>query len=140
MSKQFMPEYTQEQRFQMLKDNCEKSEETTYARDLTTEELDVKREQLAQNLIDIDIQEDELDKIKAEYKGKINPLKADVKILIGCVRSRKEDVKGVLFHMANHEEGMMEVYDESGELISSRRLRPDEKQLKAFPLRKAGEN
>jgi|SRR6185437_9241796 len=140
MSKVFEPDLTPEQRYQMLKDQAEKVEDTTFKRTLTQEELDVKREELAQNLIDIDTKEDELDRIKEEYKGAIKPMKAQCKILLECVKTRKEEVKGQLFHLQNHHEGMMEVYDESGELISSRRLRPDEKQLRAFPLRKAGEN
>jgi hypothetical protein len=39
--------------------------------------------------------------------------------------------------LANHEDGMMETYDNEGYLISTRRLRPEEKQGTIFSLPKA---
>lgn len=141
MSKTIMPEMAPELRYQFLKDNAEHmKEDAKYYRDLTPEDLDGKREKLSQNLIDISNHEDDLSKVKAEFKGLIEPLKADNKILLECVKTRKEEVEGVLFYLANHEEGLMEEYDVNGEMISSRPLRLEEKQLKAFPLKVIGQN
>lgn len=141
MPKLIMPDMTPEQRYQFLKDNCETVDNNAkYYRDLTPEDLDAKREKLSQNLIDIDNHEDKLSEAKACFKALIDPLKADNKILLECVKTRKEKVEGTLFYLANHEESMMEEYNAEGELISSRRLRPEEKQLKAFPLKSVGQN
>lgn len=141
MAKQFMPELTDEQRFQLLKDNCERAEENaTFYRNLTQQEIDAKQGQVILNLIDIGNYEDELDKAKAEFKAKIDPLKAADVILIECIKTRKEEIVGTLYHMADQDSGMMEVYDDRGDLIYSRSLKPEEKQLKAFPMKVIGEN
>lgn len=127
MSKLFLPHLSPQERRRALEDNADKIEETTYLRDLTQEELDGKREALVDNLIKISGLEDELDAQKEYYKGQIKPLHAVNRILQSEVKTRKTEIKGNLYHIAIHEDGIMETYDENGEFISSRRLRPDEK-------------
>lgn len=139
MSKTFMPELPPDQRLQLLRDNCDSHDETTYYRDLTPEDMDVKREQLSDNLVKLSEFEDELTEIKEEFKGKMNPLKISNKALLTEVKTRKAEVHGTLFNIADHDNGIMETYDENGEFISSRRLRPDEKQKQLFPLRKTAD-
>lgn len=137
MPKQFMPDVTPEQRLQMLKDHCDSMEETKYFKDLTPEELDVKRETFVDNSIALSTLEDELTAYKESYKNQMKPLKDTNKALQTEIKMRKENVEGVLFHIADQAAGIMETYDEKGEFVSSRRLRPDEKQTKLFPLSKA---
>lgn len=132
MNKDFMPDMEAAQRLELLKETCDHQEQTTYYRDLTPDELDVKREELSENLIKISEFDDILEEQKTEYKSKTKPLKLENKELLEEVKTRKAKVDGILFHLANHTEGVMETYNESGEFISSRRLRPDEKQAKLF--------
>lgn len=132
-----MPDVTPEQRLQMLKDHCDSMEETKYFKDLTPEELDVKRETFVDNSIALSTLEDELTAYKESYKNQMKPLKDTNKALQTEIKMRKENVEGVLFHIADQAAGIMETYDEKGEFVSSRRLRPDEKQTKLFPLSKA---
>lgn len=141
MSKTIMPDMTPELRYQFLKDNCESMKsDAIYYRALTQADIDAKQQKLCSNLIDIGNHEDGLEKAKADFKALIEPLRADNKMLLECVKTRQEEVVGVLFYLANHEENMMEEYDVNGELISSRILRPEEKQLKAFPMKVIGQN
>lgn len=130
--KKFMPDVSPQERVRLLRENCDSQETTTYLRDLSQEELDNKRETLVDNLIKASNLEDELNEIKDGYKTKMKPLKDANKILQQEVKTRKEQVSGNLYHMANHEDGMMETYDENGDLVSTRRLRPEEKQARLF--------
>lgn len=132
-----MPELAPEERKRLLVDNCDDHEQTTYYRELSPEDLDVKRETLSENLIHLSEWDDELQLAKDIFKSKAKPIKEENKTLLTEIKTRKEMVSGTLFHVADHEQGVMETFDENGEFVSSRRLRPDEKQLKAFPLKKA---
>lgn len=137
MPKQFMPEATPEQRLQMLKDHCDEMEETKYYKDLTPEELDVKRETFVDNAIKLSTLNDELQAYKDSYKNQMKPFASENTILQTQIKMRKENIEGVLFHIADHAAGIMETYDQDGEFVKSRRLRPDEKQTKLYPLPQA---
>lgn len=130
MAKVFMPDATPEDRLNILRNNADKIESTTYEKELTDEELDAKREEFVDNSIAVSKLEDELAEKKKEFKNKIEPLKLVNRSLQHEVKTKKKEVKGQLFHMANHIDSVMETYDETGELVSSRRLRPDEKQVR----------
>lgn len=130
--KAFMPDLEAKQRLQLLKDNCDSAEETTYYRELQNDELDVKRESLSDNLVKLSEHEDVLDDAKAVYKEKATPLKLSNKQLLEEIKTRKQKVTGMLYNIADHTAGIMETYDENGDFVSSRRLRPEEKQGKLF--------
>ncbi len=132
-----MPEISEQERVQIMRNHADHIEETSYEKELTPEELDAKREEFVDNSIKVSTLEDELNEVKATYKGKIEPVKLHNKILQQEVKTKKQKVKGTLFHMANQELGYMETYEESGEMISSRRLRPDEKQARLFVAKPA---
>lgn len=138
MAKLFMPELEVKERLLLLQQNSDKIEETTYYKPLTQDELDVRRERLTDNAIKLSEYEDEKKEIMADFKSKSDPLAKENKMLLTEVKTRQAEVKGNLYHLANHDEGMMETYDGNGELISSRRLRPEEKQSQnIFNIRKA---
>lgn len=131
-----MPDVDQKQRKMLLEQNCDKTEQTKYLKPLSIDEMDIRREQLTENAIKLSEIEDEKKEITKEFKDKTEPLVSANKILLQELKTRQTQVDGVLYYMADHENGMMEVYDENGEMISSRRLRPDEKQGTIFKLGK----
>lgn len=137
MSKIFMPDLSEQERLQVMRNHADNIEETTYEKDLTVEELDAKREEFVDNSIKVSTLEDEFNEVKATHKGKVEPIKMHNKILQQEVKTKKQKVKGTLFHMANQDSGYMETYEESGELIGTRRLRPDEKQARLFVAKPA---
>jgi uncharacterized coiled-coil DUF342 family protein len=137
--KTFMPDETPEERLRLLRDNCDSSEIQTYYKDLNDEDLDQKREELTANFIEISQHDDELDEAKAIYKAKAQPLKDANKELLNEVKTRKSMLKGMVYNIANHDDGMMETFNEQGQMIGSRRLKPEEKQQKLFPLKKAAD-
>lgn len=127
-----MPELLPEDRLQYMIDNCDGHESTTYYKELSQDELDAKREGLVDNLIKISQAEDELNRHKETFKSIANPLKIENKTLQVEVKTRKAEIKGRLFHFADHANSLMNTYDETGEFVSSRRLRPDEKQARLY--------
>lgn len=137
MAKIFMPDVTPEERINILRNNADKVEQTEYEKELTEDELVARREQFVDNSIDVSKLEDELAEKKKEYKNKIEPIKLVNRGLQREIKTKKKEVKGFLYHMADHINNMMETWDESGELVSSRRLRPEEKQARLFVAGKA---
>lgn len=136
MTKKFMPGLSDKERIMILQQNADKIEQTTYQKPLSEEELNARKDQLTENSIKLGDLEEEKSEAVARFKEKIEPLKAVNKVLLFELRMKQAKVDGTLYHMANHEEGMMETYDEQGELVASRRLRPDERQAR-IPLLQA---
>jgi hypothetical protein len=119
----------------ILRDNCVHEEATTYLKDLTQEELDIKRESLHANLSKMFRLQEEAKDVAAGFKAQIKPLSEECHLLVGQVDTGKEEVTGTLYDFPDHEASVMNTYDEKGEFVSSRRLTPKEKQLRAsFPL------
>lgn len=132
-----MPSVTAKERTMLMQENASKVEQTTYQRVLSPEELADRREDLADNCIKLNQKEDELKEIKDSFKIEMDPLKNKNKVLLTEIKTKQATVDGTLYHLANHDEGMMETYDAEGFLISTRRLRPDERQGTIFSLAKA---
>lgn len=130
--KDFMPELPPQERLRILRDSCDSHEQTTYYKDLTADEVAAKNSRLIDNLIVVSRAEDELIVVKKEHKIKTDPLKDENKIILMEVKTGKQEITGTIYHLANHDEGIMETYDENGEFVKSRRLRPDEKQGRLF--------
>lgn len=138
MAKKFIDgDYTPEQIKSMLAQHCESSEETKYYVDLSEQDLVEKHQELSKNLIKLYELDDELKAIKETFKVDMKPLMVKQKELLEAISVKKELVTGTLYDIANQTDGMMETYTSAGELYGSRRLRPDERQLRAFPMQKA---
>lgn len=128
MQKIFMPELSPEERLNIMRNHADEVEKADYEKELTEDELVAKKDQFLKNDIAIANLEDELSDIKKEIKSKMDPLKVKNKGLRYEVKTGKRKCHGDLYHMADHTNSKMETYDATGELIFSRRLRPDEKQ------------
>lgn len=128
MQKIFMPEVSQAERLRIMADTCDRTEETTYYKQLDQTEMDIRREQLADNSIKHFKLGEELKEIKSDFKERMEPLARDNQQIMHELDTGQAEVKGRLFYLANHDDNMMEVYNEDGEMISSRRLLPNEKQ------------
>lgn len=131
-----MPDATPKDRLMVMQESAAKVEQTTYQKALSAEELAARREDLADDCIKLNQLEDELKDIKDGFKDKMDPLKAANKTRLTEIKTKQSTVDGTLYHIANHAESMMETYDNEGYLVSSRRLRPEEKQGTIFSLGK----
>ncbi|MEP7198028.1 MAG: hypothetical protein ABI851_16030 [Saprospiraceae bacterium] len=110
-----------------LVDNADRIEEGEYFAPLSEEELEAERQIYTEKSIESAIINEELDKIKQEFKLKLKPLEIEIAIRLQRLRTKGESRKGNLYYMADQESGFMEIFNEAGDLIEKRRLRPDEK-------------
>lgn len=136
MSKQFMPDMNDKDRLMLLQETAAKVEQGTYQKVLDDDDLAGRREDLADNCIKLNKLEDELKEYKDDYKAQMEPLKNHNKTLLQEIKTKQTTKMGTLFHLANYEDGVMETYDQDGDFINSRRLRPDEKQGQIFGMKK----
>lgn len=136
MLKQFMPEETPEERKRLLLDNADKVERTDYIKPLTPEEIDLKRELHTDNAIKLSEIEEEKKEAMADFKARIDPIATENKMLLQQIKTRQEEVSGTLYTFFNIDERTATVYDENGECVLSRRMRPDENQTTILSMSK----
>lgn len=137
--KMYMPELADpKDRLMQMQQDASKVEQTTYQKVLSPDELAARREDLADDCIKLNIMEDELKAIKDEYKDKMDPLKVANKIRLTEIKTKQSTTDGTLYHIPDVESSMMETYDAEGVLVSSRRLRPEEKIGTVFQMGKTG--
>lgn len=133
-----MPELADpKDRLMQMQQDASKVEQTTYQKVLSPDELAARREDLADTCIKLNTLEDELKEIKDGYTAKMKPLKEANKTRLTEIKTKQTTIDGTLYHIANTEESMMETYDGEGALVSTRRLRPEEKQGNVFQMGKA---
>jgi hypothetical protein len=124
----FMPELSLNERRELLHAQADKIEEGSYYKPLTEEELTARKDSLSTIVLDhSDMVEEKAELVKG-LNERIKEKVTEKKKVLQAIRTRQEERNGIQYHLQNYETGMVEVYDEDGELIYSRRLRPDEKQ------------
>lgn len=139
MKKRLFENYSKSERIQALKDNAERTEDFSYFREYEPEELDLLKDQYFQDASELQKHEEELNAAKAEFKLNAEPLKAKMKETFIGIRIKGRTVTEKTFLLADHESGMMEYYNDLGEMIHSRRMLADERQLR-IKLGKTGTN
>ena len=110
------------------------TEETSYFKVLTQEELDERRETLTENYIKISDLEAEKKQITENIKAQQKPMQVENMELLTTLKTKSERIEGVLYHVDDQESGMMNSYDVNGDFIQSRRLKPNERQGSMFKL------
>lgn len=137
MSKTLFEGYSKEEIANILQANADRIEESTYFKELSNEELDIKRETLTARVITLSEMDDQKKEFMSALKDRAKPLIEEKAVLLKEIKHRRTEVKGIVYHSANHESGFMETYSADGEFISSRRLLPDERQKTIFSIQKA---
>lgn len=122
-------DYTPEDRARILRDSADFTEEdSTYTRTLTPAELDIEREQLSEDCILRSEIEDEKKTIMKQFKNRLDPVNETIQERLQKIKTKQETISGALHGFKDHEEGMVFFYDDNGEQVYSRRLRPSEAQ------------
>jgi hypothetical protein len=103
-----------------------------YMKPLSPEDLDVKREELAEACIKANDIAEEAKQVAAAFKNQLKPIHQTMMDRLLEIKMKQEIKHGKVYHCPNFDTRMMEDYDETGELISTRRLRPDERQASLF--------
>ena len=139
MDKFLGQEYPETERRQFLEDNCDAVEEIGYTRRFTTDELNQKKENLANVSIDINDIEEAKAEAMADFKASLKPLNEDKKMLLDQVKRKSEFVQGNCFKFIDHDKKEVGYYNSLGELVSSRPIMPQEMQKTIFrSLNKTG--
>lgn len=115
-------------KIQFLKDNCDEVEKLGYTRNFTQDELDGMKDDLADVSIDINDIEVEKKETNAEFKKRLDTLKDERKDLLEKIRTRSEFVNEECFKFIDHESETTGYYNKEGELVSTRRIKPEERQ------------
>ena len=132
--KRFMEGSSNKERTMLLQENAAKTEVGTYQIELSAEGLALRREELAENWIKFNGMQDKLKEVKENFKLKMKPLMLTNQVLLTEIKTKQTTLDGTLYHLADHEQGIMEVWDADGNFIRSRKLLPDEKQGNIFQL------
>lgn len=104
----------------------------TYFKRLSSEEVAVRRKDFTDKSLRVsDLEEDKKLLIK-EYKDKIDPLKADIKILGTEVRNGFTRFEGNLYGFIDEETRMVHFYSEAGELIETETRPANQEELGLF--------
>ena len=129
MEKQLFADVPLNARAEMLDANAEKVEEMTYPKPLTAEEMEKERMNFSQQAIEISAKQDKMKEITDQHKAELKPMVELYKETLLMIKTKQRMVREVVYHLADHEEGLMCTYNNRGELISSRRLTPEENQI-----------
>ena len=124
----------------LLQDNCDAVEEVGYTRRFTPEELNVRKEQLADLSIlisDLDEEKKQADDVFKTRRKPLNERKAE---LLSELKNKSEFVREGCYKFIFHDERIVGFYNANGELVSSRTVMPQEMQKTMFTQMRTGTN
>jgi len=125
----------EEDRKSVLESESIAIEEHAYMKPLTPDELAIQKDNLAQDSIMKAMIEDEFAEIKSEYKDKLDPLKNSIHDTIEAIKNKAVEVKGKVYKMPDFDNRMIHVVDPLGNVLSSRRMLPEENQRRMSYLK-----
>ena len=136
MEKQLLNDTPLNQRAEILRDSCYKvMEGETYTRRLSEEEVVERKTKLFERVAKIQALQDELKDIKKDFGDRIKDLEAEKGTLVQEIKFESESKTGNLYAIDEQESGMMALYDETGALVSSRPLKPEERQTSMLTIK-----
>lgn len=120
------------QRETFLKDNCDKVEQKGYMKPYTKEELQQRKEQLANASIQIMDIEEEAKQAADHYKEQLKPLKETRRKMVGDIKRKAEYVDEPCYKFVDQEARETGYYNKEGDLIECRPATADELQQTIF--------
>lgn len=122
------PEMSREDRMRVLEDNADGVKLEKYDKKLSADELLSMKESLSDQYVNISKLNDEYREMKKGFTDRLKLYSTEIKETVKAVRTGRISFEGRLFQINDYDTGYAGFYDENGELISSRRLLPEEKQ------------
>lgn len=128
-----------EEREQILRDSCDQILERSYTRKFNYDQMDLKRTEIANVLIQINELEEELSQIREDYKGRIKPLQERLGMIRDEIKAGGEWVKTDCYRFTDPETGYTAIYSPEGYKLEERKMTPEERQRTVFQtIRKTG--
>ena len=138
MDKQMCQNLDLADRKQTLADSADSIEDLGYTKPFTPEEIRVFKDDLSTAMITYDQLDDELDKVKDEFKLKMKPLKDETKLLLTNIKNKASFINEKCYKFVEGEEVGYDNAD--GELVYQRPILPGEKQKTVFQVMREGTN
>lgn len=104
-------------------------EEASYLKPLTKQELIDKKDQFSQAAIDKATIESEFKDVRDEYKGRLKPIQAIIDSTREVIKQRGQWTKGQCHKIPDYENKIVHIVDTDGNVISSRMMKPEERQF-----------
>lgn len=117
------------ERIQLLKDNAVRVEEMTYSKSFSEEQLIEKKDALARQDIELFKLEEQKKEMTADFNQKIKNVKTSRNRNLNEIRTGVEEVTEDVYLLDDQEERKMNYYNDEGDLIFSRPLKQEERQL-----------
>lgn len=127
-----------EQREEILRNSCDQILERSYTRKFDQDEINERRSELANVIIQIADLEQELAEVRADYKGKIKPMQERVSKLRDELKVGGDWIKGDCFKFVDEDEGKVGIYSPEGYLLEQRPMTQDERQRNVFRAIRTG--
>lgn len=141
MEKTLFAELPQSERIQALEDNCHKVEVMGYLKRFSEDELSALKTELSEILIKVDAMETEKAELMKEFTEKLKPIKTELKSMLSWIKQRSMWVdEATCFKFLDEPARRAYFYNEQGELVDDRPMRPEEYQRSIFPIKKEGTN
>lgn len=129
-----LKDLSHEERQTVLLGEAVSGDEQVYLKTLTPEELHIKREGMANDSILLNQYEAEFKDVKDEHKNKIMPIKQRRDEALEAIRLKAVPVTGKVWLLADHENKMMHSVTDDGNVLGSRPMLPEERQIRVpFP-------
>lgn len=123
----------------LVLDEATKVEEGRYFQPLTEVEMDYYRRQLADHSIIKSQIEHERKLVMDEYKQKLKPHEDAVSEAIEAVKTKQVEKTGRLYIISDFDDKVIHKVDINGNVIQSRPMLPEERQLTMRPLKQINE-
>lgn len=131
----------EKQREEFLKDNCEKVEIVGYMKPFTLDEMQIRKEKLANLSINLQDIENEKKAAAISWKIKITPLLEERKKMISDIKQKSEFVSENCYKFVDRDNRLTGFYNSEGDLVMQRQATADELQLTLFvDIQKTGTN
>jgi hypothetical protein len=105
-------------------------EDGKYEKPLTPDEILFHKDELATHSINQAIILDEFADIKDEFKERMKPIKEKISFAISAIKYKSVQQEGRLYKLADFEDQMIHKVDELGNVITSRKMLPEERQFR----------
>lgn len=131
---------TTNQKETWLQEHATSIEEGQYFRPYDGEDIAQTQQDFTLKSIEMARVEAEFDEIKAKFKMQLKVLKAHRALIMQNLMQKGEWLDGKQYLMDDQETGMMHYYDATAQIVSSRRLRPEERQISINSILRDGTN
>lgn len=125
----------EEDRLSTLDSNALTVEEGKYEKPLSPEELLYYKDQLADDSIQQAIILDEFQRVKESFKERLKPIKQRIGESLSAVKFKSIQKEGKIWKLADFDDHMIHKVDQAGNIISSRKMLPEERQCRILSLK-----